>query len=389
LFSRPDGRDGDFVSNFHIPSDPEARAAFLDMTRELVEYRLARYRNRQRDRYDESEQQTGAFRAKLITNKRDPVLELPSRDTHPDIPVGETTVALPDGQKWRFRFVTDAVKAARPVGDDKNRLSDLLRGWFGPAAGEPGTEFSVEFRPSKQSWRVEPLGEHVIPFARPGHIIAFPDLQAAAGAHRLPQGDTPGAIQLRIGDSGAPPADFAVQAVGDSMNGGGAGIRQGIRDGDWALMRWARGEPLGGVVGRVALVRHEAADSDGPAYYLKRVAETDDGFELRSDNPQMLAMPASADTVVVALHVDTLRSDEVATEQVTALVEALRAELERRAPAESSAYGAAFTEGVRRVHDHASGRNALAIDLAEWLVAAYEIDSALSRSIVERVLASS
>jgi superfamily II DNA or RNA helicase len=384
-FERPDGAGGDFASRVPVPTEPLARAAFIDMTRELVEYRLAKYR----DRYDESAAETGAFCAKLLTNKRDPIIKLPSRERHPDIPRGETTVTLPDGQKWRFRFVKIAVNVARPVGDDKNRLPDLLRGWFGPAAGEPGTEFNIEFRPTKHGWRIEPLGERVIPFARPGHIIAFPDLQAAAGAHRLPQNETPGWTQLRIADSGAPPADFAVQAHGDSMDGGD----EPIRHGDWALMRWARGEPLGKVVGRVALVRHAASDdseTSAPAYYLKRVAETEDGFELRSDNLQVAAMPATADTVVVALHVETLPAEEIESQRIAAFVEALRAELERRAPAgvaaEGSAYGAAFSKAVRRIAERAEGQDALATKVAAWLAEAFELDGETARAVVAGVM---
>ncbi|MGM0559219.1 MAG: DEAD/DEAH box helicase family protein, partial [Myxococcota bacterium] len=303
-FSRPDGPDGDFVSNVPVPNDPDARDAFLSMTQELVDYRLARYR----DRYDESAE-TGAFRAKVISNQRDPILSLPSRDKRPDIPHGETNVALPDGQKWRFRFVKVAVNVARPVGEQHNALPDLLRTWFGPAAGEPGTDFHVEFRPTRDGWQIEPLGEHVIPFPRPGHIVAFPNVRAAASSHRLPQEDHPRWTDLHVGDLARGEANFAVRATGDSMAGG----EQPIHDGDWVLMRWARGESLQSVLGRVALVRHNAEDTDAPAYFLKRVVETDEGYSLRSDNPAEDDIPASEDTVVVALLVDALPADTKTT----------------------------------------------------------------------------
>lgn len=97
-------------------------------------------------------------------------------------------------------------------------------------------------------------------------------------------------------------------------------------------------------------------------------------------------MPASANTVVVALHVDTLPAEEVESQRVAAFVEALRGELERRAPGGDSAYGAAFSEGVRRVVEYAEGKDALAAQLVEWLVEAYEVDGATARTVVAGVM---
>ncbi|QDG52099.1 HIT domain-containing protein [Persicimonas caeni] len=369
-----------FTSHVPVPSAPAAREAFLTMTRELVEYRLTKYR----ERYDEAAQETGAFRAKLISNKRDPILKLPSRKKHPDIPRGETTVALPDGQKWRFRFVKIAVNVAHPVGANKNRLPDLLRTWFGPAAGEPGTEFRVEFRPTKDGWRIEPLGAHVIPFPRPGHVIAFPNLQAAAGAHRLPQDETPTWTQLRLADADAPSADFAVQAHGDSMDGGDVADER-IRNGDWVLMRWARGEPLEAVEGRVALVRHAGESDEAPAYYLKRVVETEEGFELRSDNPRVPALEASEETVVVALCVGVTPRHEATSRHMDAFVAALPAQLERHGVTREPAYAAALEEEARRLAEDAADRSEFIALLSDWMVAEYEVDEAFSSALLDRI----
>ena len=43
------------------------------------------------------------------------------------------------------------------------------------------------------------------------------------------------------------------------------GSRDPIRDGDWVVLRWARGEALKNVAGRIALV--ETGESSGPAAY--------------------------------------------------------------------------------------------------------------------------
>ena len=39
--------------------------------------------------------------------------------------------------------------------------------------------------------QIEPRGPNIIPFPRPGHVIAFPTIEAAAGAHRRPQSEPP------------------------------------------------------------------------------------------------------------------------------------------------------------------------------------------------------
>ena len=51
---------------------------------------------------------------------------------------------------------------------------------------------------------------------------------------------------------------------------------------------------------------------DGVSFYLKRVGRTASGFELRSDNPAVGAMAASADAVVYALRVGGVRPEDLA-----------------------------------------------------------------------------
>jgi hypothetical protein len=100
---------------------------------------------------------------------------------------------------------------------------------------------------------------------------------------------------------------FAVRASGDSMNGG----KEPIRDGDWVVLRWARGQGLGAVEGRVALVAM-GDPAVGQSHHLKRVVRDGDGFVLRSDNPTVAPMAAAADTVVLALKVAVVRPEDLA-----------------------------------------------------------------------------
>lgn len=316
--------EGFFRPNLPMPEEEATKDAFVEMTRELVELRLAQYR----DRRAGDAESVGAFRTQVVTIDGDPALSIPDRK---DIPSGELTAALPSGQKWRFRIHKKHCRIGRPVGQRSNSLPDLLRVWFGPAAGDL-TAAQVEFRPSPDGWQLEPIGIGIIPFARPGRIIAFPSMAAAAGTHR-PDSEHPPQWQERavcadLHDMAAG-ADFAIPVVGDSMNGGDAPIR----DGSWALMRWARGASLAGVLNRVALVevRHEEDPEEdperGPQYLLKRVVCSDNGFELRSDNPATPSITATDQSVVIAVHVATLRDEDFLSSREAALIDALEVEL--------------------------------------------------------------
>ena len=326
FFSR---RDGFFHS--HIPEAPNSDAV-ATLTRELVEFRLAQYRARRED----DSRDLGAFHGVITLEEGDPALRFESTPKHR--PSGELTAALPTGQKWRFRLEEDRCRIARPVGHPTNRLPDLLRGWFGPAVGESDGP-SVEFRPTSKGWHIEPLGSHVIPFPRPGRVIAFPSIQAAASAHAPPDSSTessgdPSWTELPVIDEKQHllnDADFAIGVAGDSMNGGASPIA----DGTWALMRWARGESISRITDRIALVRH------GDDYLLKRVhaVSQPDGarrYELRSDNPAGPTLVATDETTVIALLTATLTAEDLLTAREASLIDGLRSGEFARAFADST-----------------------------------------------------
>lgn len=287
-----------FVSRLPVPED--AKEAFLDLTRELVDYRLAQYRARSR----EGSQGT-AFEAKVFWNKRDPILKLPDREKRPDLPRDNTDVRLPDGSLWQFRFAKIAVNVAGPVGEDGNQLPDLLRRWFGPSAGQPGTNFHVRFTPAPDSWWIEPVGAQVIPLPRRGTLVAFPSLRAAAGAPSDAYESAPEAERVRLPVQARGEGLFAVRASGDSMEGG----ERPIHDGDWLVMRYARGAGIGAVEGKVALV--QVPDPAGFNCQVKRVVREGGRWTLRSDNPARPSFEATKDTVPVALLVDIIRPEQL------------------------------------------------------------------------------
>jgi len=279
--------DGDrFVPELPIPAG--ARATFVVMTRELVDYRLAQYRSRNR-----GGEPGRSFDCKVTWNQRDPILKLPSRGDCADVPSGETDVRLPDGRVWTFGFAKEFVNVARPVGTPRNQLPDLLRGWYGPNAGHPGTDFHVRFESTPDGWWLSKLGQ-VIELRARGRLRSYPDLRAAAGAAEgAHEGLEASEVLLPVELEGD--ELFAVRAAGSSMDGG----TKPIRDGDWLVMQFCRGDALPAVEGRVALVQLPG-ERFGSRYQVKRIVRGDDGWLLRSDNPGAPSYPADDETIPIA-----------------------------------------------------------------------------------------
>ncbi|MFP2929821.1 DEAD/DEAH box helicase family protein [Pyxidicoccus sp. 3LG] len=296
-----------------LPIAPDAKESFEEMTRELVDYRLAQYRSRPR-----ASIQLSSFDAKVISNQRDPIIKLPSRTRMPDLPHGEVEMRLPDESLWRFRFAKEYCNVARPVEAEDNQLPDLLRAWFGEEAGERSTAFHVRFTRGHDGWRVEPVRPRVISLDQARALVAFPSLRAAAGAadHALSLEDAPEADRVRLPVHARGEGLFAVRASGDSMDGG----ERPIRDGDWLVMRYARAAGAGALEGKVALV--QVPDTAGFAYQVKRLVRTDDRWLLRSDNPARPSIEAGREVLPIALLVDVIRPEQLGPERGTLLTDA-------------------------------------------------------------------
>jgi hypothetical protein len=61
-----------------------------------------------------------------------------------------------DGTRYEADFVKVAVNVARLPGEDRNRLPEILRAWFGPDAGLPGTRHDVVLDKAEEGWRLRP-----------------------------------------------------------------------------------------------------------------------------------------------------------------------------------------------------------------------------------------
>ncbi len=115
----------------------ESRGAVQELTRELVEWRLAEYLLRP------GGVDPGAILIKVNHVQGRPNLLPLLRDRYPQIPTGPTPV-LVNGEELELDFVKVAVNVARRRPGGPNELPAILRGWFGPDAGLPGTNHRVE-----------------------------------------------------------------------------------------------------------------------------------------------------------------------------------------------------------------------------------------------------
>jgi superfamily II DNA or RNA helicase/diadenosine tetraphosphate (Ap4A) HIT family hydrolase/HKD family nuclease/SOS-response transcriptional repressor LexA len=309
--------DGDrFVPAFGVEASllPTLEA----MVAEVVDYRLARYR---RSRREDEESVPSAFVCRVIHNKRAPIIKLPDRARFPRIPEAGTTVdvKISDGTYWRFRFQKIACNVARPLDSHRNQLPDLMRRWFGPDAGRPGTDYRVRFSPAPEGWWIEPLpveGAEVVPFPTLGRVVAFPSLRAAAG-----WGGADASVDSGEGEEVALPVEakddmFAIRASGSSMHG----WRSEIRDGDWLLMQYCRSLGIGALTSRVALISR-GDPREGVDYYLKRVVDTGKGLVLHSDNPDVEDRPVQQGDEPIAQLVKRIRPEDLAPEQGAVLAD--------------------------------------------------------------------
>jgi superfamily II DNA or RNA helicase/diadenosine tetraphosphate (Ap4A) HIT family hydrolase/HKD family nuclease len=141
--------DGRFATRFDVPA--EQRPGFQSLARELVEWRLAEYLARTPDAAPAS-----GIVCKVSHAAGRPILFLPDRRSHPSIPTGTVPVLI-DGEAYEAEFVKVAVNVVRRSGADRNELPALLRGWFGPDAGLPGTNFTVVFEQTDGGWTLAPV----------------------------------------------------------------------------------------------------------------------------------------------------------------------------------------------------------------------------------------
>jgi uncharacterized protein DUF3427 len=140
-------------SSFNLADD--AKRAFQEMVREIVDWRLAQYLTRG----GTDENAAAGFVAKVSHSAGRPLIFLPGRARVQGIPLGDTHLVI-DGERYIGNFVKVALNVIHKPDSDDNLLPDLLRKWFGLDAGRPGTSHEVTFSPGELSgaWTMSPSG---------------------------------------------------------------------------------------------------------------------------------------------------------------------------------------------------------------------------------------
>jgi superfamily II DNA or RNA helicase len=149
---------GRLSSRFDVPAPH--REAFQELVRELVDWRLAEYLRRPPGPEE-------AMVCKVSHAGGRPILFLPDRAARPDLPTGPTPILI-DGTPYEAEFAKIAINVIRVPGSARNELPGLLRAWFGPDAGLPGTSFQVRLeRTADDGYRLVPLRPPTTPAQGP------------------------------------------------------------------------------------------------------------------------------------------------------------------------------------------------------------------------------
>ena len=148
------------------------RDAANDLVSELAEWRLAQYLARRRD------QGVDRILCKVSHSGGRPILFLPPRDRTPGIPEGWVDVDV-DGVTHQAKFAKVAVNVLHALGEEHNVLPDVLRGWYGEHAGQPGTSQMAVFERARDGYRLSPLHGDSPALTGPRLWTAYPRAKAA------------------------------------------------------------------------------------------------------------------------------------------------------------------------------------------------------------------
>lgn len=282
------------------------------MVGEMVELRLAQHRRKLIGSKDLDAEFAPVTLVVSHTNFR-PILRF-SREHHVDLPDGEVWVKV-EGERYLFSFKKIAVNLVwANDGHRDNVLPTLMRRWFGPNAGHPGTRHRVQLRRQGDDWVLDRIPEPAVNVAPLAKLLAFPqmpffpDVRVACGAMDggTTQSDQMERITIKTTAALDPARHFVVRADGDSMNGGDTPIA----DGDLVLCEWVKGRSLDGIEGKPhLLVGSDAADT---SFAVMKVPRRRDGqWQLESWNPAFapMQMPSSGSLQPVARVIEVVAED--------------------------------------------------------------------------------
>jgi superfamily II DNA or RNA helicase/diadenosine tetraphosphate (Ap4A) HIT family hydrolase/HKD family nuclease len=145
--------DGFFKSELDVPEISVEPTQ--ELIREIVEWRLAEYF--ERSTRDVSRQ----FTLKVSHAADNPMLFLPDRLTHPELPEGWTDVRI-NGEILQANFVKIALNVVRRPNGSENELPGILKSWFGEDVGKPGTRHQVTLKRQNDEWSLSQSGTNAV-----------------------------------------------------------------------------------------------------------------------------------------------------------------------------------------------------------------------------------
>ena len=146
--------DGErFRSEFSISNS--SISAAQELIREIVDWRVAEYFARSTPNKDQQ------FVLKLSHSSGNPIIFLPDRNVHPELPEGWTEIRV-DGEVLRANFVKIALNVVEHTNGEGNVLPQILRKWFGEDAGLPGTRHQVILKLEQDGWSLAPPGTNAV-----------------------------------------------------------------------------------------------------------------------------------------------------------------------------------------------------------------------------------
>ncbi len=290
-------------SDWIVPAfaiDAKLGEIFDSMVAELMEYRLASYV------LNKDKPTTRSWTCRLAYADGHPVIRLDRRQ-HPDLPSGHATF-LADGVECEASFAKGTLAFATREGSAGNALPGLLRGWFGPSAGHPGTPHTVELEQIEGTLVLRPgaadsgnLEVDYVPLFGDYTVACGPGAQTSWSDHAA----TEIAIRRQAGHELAPSRHFVCFAHGDSMEGGSDPIRHG----DPLLFEWITGGSARDYVDQPVLV--ETAGKSGVAGTLKILRRRGSAYVLDSNNPTVAPIEGRSDMRPVARLVSKLDQQDI------------------------------------------------------------------------------
>jgi hypothetical protein len=144
--------DGDWIKPTFRIAEHEAEK-FVAMAAEIIDWRLLRYLTE-----DIIKKVPGQMVLRLGCHPGGRPLIRLDRKKHEQTPKGLVDFSA-NGKIYIGNFVKIALNVAAFPDEDRNVLPDLLRYWFGPEAGHPGTKHHVVLTQNENGWALRPLEE--------------------------------------------------------------------------------------------------------------------------------------------------------------------------------------------------------------------------------------